>query len=997
MNLFSRRHATLILLAFLSVTAAGITQRIPVFDIGARQGTPIHPIRATGVDQRAAVRTLSPAAQAQISSVIGKDLSAYHFVAGPDGLRMTNAGRGVTADFTPGGVSFRNGADEWGMDLRAYGHGDRLRNAPRTSPGGAANRVEYRRGALTEWYVNGPKGLEQGFTLERRPTAANGKPLTLAFAMSGNLAASVDPGKRSLTLRKNKSTALRYSGLTALDANGHELPAWLEIAGKELRIRVDDAGARYPLTIDPYVQATTLTTVMPCDPSGNCDDGAWFDHFGYTVSISADASTVVVGVPYKYTNSIARGAAYVFVKPDDFAGGWNSGVRFKAKLLASDGATNGLHLAYSVDISRDGTVIVAGAPALSFSGAAPPSGAAYVFLRPASGWGTFAVQTENARLAPAPQSGVDNRGSFGTSVAISGNGGAIAAGAPDMRAGGVHYGATYVFLKPGVGWVNTSETQKIQGTAGSYHGSSVALSDDASTLVAGANGENPAGGAPDDTGAAHVFVRNNPGLAASYLAAARLTPSDGVPYDIFGWTITMNGNGTTIVVGAPGDSADTLRPHGAAYVFVRPPAGWGSPGSSLTETAKLTTSDGNGDDSLGTSVDISLDGNTIAASTFKGRTIRRLHKAAWYFFAKPAAGWSNATEDTKVMSPGAVGDWFGWSTSLSGNGAVAVVGAPGTEINASLFQGAAYVFTGAAATPRASVSPASLTFASQPIGTTSAPKTVTVTNSGSAPLHVTNVGVTGHFTTTQNCKSASPIAPGSSCSESVAFKPFSVGGLSGTLTFTDNSGGTAGAVQTVQLQGSGAVGNTTTTIVSLSPNPVFVNTSTLVAASVSAGNFSVSGPVTIQASTGETCTSGGDSNGCFLTFSTLGPRTVTATYNGNNSLNGSTSPGVLVRAIDFSISASPTSQSVSGRKATYKVTVTGQGVFAGPVAMGCVGGPPSTTCAVSPASVSLSGPTADAKATVTVPAGAAPGTYTITFSGTFGGVTRLAGAKLIVK
>ena len=231
----------------------------------------------------------------------------------------------------------------------------------------------------------------------------------------------------------------------------------------------------------------------------------------------------------------------------------------------------------------------------------------------------------------------------------------------------------------------------------------------------------------------------------------------------------------------------------------------------------------------------------------------------------------------------------------------------------------------------------------------------------------------------------------------MTFKPFSVGGVSGSLTFTDNSGGTAGAVQTVQLQGSGAVGNTTTTIVSLAPNPVFVNTSTLVAASVSAGDFSVSGPVTIQASTGETCTSGGDSNGCYLTFSTLGPRTVTATYNGNNSLNGSTSPGVLVLAIDFSISASPASQTVSGRKATYKVTVTGQGLFAGPVAMGCVGGPTGTTCAVSPASVSLSGPTADAKATVTVPAGAAPGTYTITFSGTFGGVTRLAAAKLIVK
>jgi hypothetical protein len=77
--------------------------------------------------------------------------------------------------------------------------------------------------------------------------------------------------------------------------------------------------------------------------------------------------------------------------------------------------------------------------------------------------------------------------------------------------------------------------------------------------------------------------------------------------------------------------------------------------------------------------------------------------------------------------------------------------------------------------------------------------------------------------------------------------------------------------------------------------------------------------------------------------------------------------------------------------------VTGQGGFTGPVAMSCAGGPPNSTCTASPASVTLAGPTAETKVTVTVPNGAAPGTYTITFSGTFGGVTRLAAAKLIVK
>jgi hypothetical protein len=355
-----------------------------------------------------------------------------------------------------------------------------------------------------------------------------------------------------------------------------------------------------------------------------------------------------------------------------------------------------------------------------------------------------------------------------------------------------------------------------------------------------------------------------------------------------------------------------------------------------------------------------------------------------------------------VVSPEVENDRFGFSASLSGNGAVALIGAPGTTIDANLFQGAAYIFTGTALTPGASVSPASLTFGPQPVGTTSAPQTVTLTNPGSAPLHVANVGVTGAFTTTQNCLVASPIAPGGSCSESVAFAPFSAGPLAGTLTFTDNSGGISGTLQQVPLHGDGAKANTSTTIVSAVPNPVFVGGSMIVSFAVSApGAVTPTGIVTVQASTGESCATGPHDNNfpdaCALTFSTLGSRTITATYAGNASFNPSTSSGVLVRAVDFNVSASPAAQTATGRKANYKLTVTGLGGLTGSIAMSCAGGPPNTSCAVSPSSVNLSGSTATAKATVTLPAGAAPGTYTVTFTGTYGGVTRSATASLTVK
>jgi len=51
-----------------------------------------------------------------------------------------------------------------GFHLNGYGYGKKL-NAPAAPKlAGDGTRLEYRRGDLTEWYVNGREGLEQGFT-----------------------------------------------------------------------------------------------------------------------------------------------------------------------------------------------------------------------------------------------------------------------------------------------------------------------------------------------------------------------------------------------------------------------------------------------------------------------------------------------------------------------------------------------------------------------------------------------------------------------------------------------------------------------------------------------------------------------------------------------------------------------------------------------------------------------------------------------------------------
>ncbi len=76
---------------------------------------------------------------------------------------------------------------------------------------------------------------------------------------------------------------LAYRGLTAWDASGRALPARLQVQDRELRLHVEDAGARYPLVVDPFVEQAKLIA----------SDGALADNFGSSVAISGD--TVVVG------------------------------------------------------------------------------------------------------------------------------------------------------------------------------------------------------------------------------------------------------------------------------------------------------------------------------------------------------------------------------------------------------------------------------------------------------------------------------------------------------------------------------------------------------------------------------------------------------------------------------------------------------------------------------------------------------------------------------
>src|SRR5438046_3872028 len=111
---------------------------------------------------------------------------------------------------------------------------------------------------------------------------------------------------------------------------------------------------------------------------------------------------------------------------------------------------------------------------------------------------------------------------------------------------------------------------------------------------------------------------------------------------------------------------------------------------------------------------------------------------------------------------------------------------------------------GTTGAPAVTFTPSSLTFAAQAIGTTSAPQSITITNTGNASLFINSAATRGanplDFTQMDDGCSGLTLAAGTGCSVSIAFSPTASGTRSATFILTDNA---AGSPQTVPITGTG--------------------------------------------------------------------------------------------------------------------------------------------------------------------------------------------------
>jgi hypothetical protein len=536
-----------------------------------------------------------------------------------------NPAQGLRVRFTAAGPRLSTaGAARatWGLQLVGYGRGRRQSVASGTPVAHGAT-LFYRRGDLTEWYRNEARGLEQGFTLVARPAGPASAPVTLALRMTGTLRARLGAGGTALDLKTlDGATLWRYGGLLATDATGRVLTAHLAVQGSMLRLVVDDLGARYPVRIDPYVQEAELTA----------SDGAPYAQFGWSVALSADGDTALVGANGP-TNS---GAAYVFARSGTT---WSQ----QAELTVADGVPIDW-FGVPVALAGDGGTALVGA-----FGRNSEIGAAYVFARSGATW------SQQAKLSASDGAQSDE---FGWSVALAEDGGTALVGAGNKDNG---TGAAYVFVRSGTTWTQQQELYASDATSFNHFGYSAALAGDGGTALVGAFGRN------SDTGAAYVFARSG----TTWSQQAELSANDGAQYDEFGASAALAGDAGTALVGAPGRNSET----GAAYVFARSGATW-------SQQAELV---GARLDQFGASVALAGESGTAVVGA-PGHGVFGAFTGAAYVFAGSGTNWSQQGELT--ASDGVNDDSFGASVALAGDGGTALVGANGRNINT----GAAYAF-----------------------------------------------------------------------------------------------------------------------------------------------------------------------------------------------------------------------------------------------------------------------------------------------------------------
>ena len=278
-------------------------------------------------------------------------------------------------------------------------------------------------------------------------------------------------------------------------------------------------------------------------------------------------------------------------------------------------------------------------------------------------------------------------GTLGASIAVSADGKLLVAGDPALD-------EVLVFIRPANGvWKNAHAVIALHRYPGALYpqdvealGTSVAVSADGSTIVAGAPYAStvPVDGQPQCCGAVDVYTEPAGGWQhANGLPMAEFTEKTPSAWDALGASVAIDAAGNAIVAGSPNEAIP-----GSIYLFTKPRTGWGHAPRASSPWFTAETPGGNSIDGneFGESIAMSADGDTIAVGApdqqgFEGAVyvVKRYANGGfrWHDMEDPATGSADSYFDcTGADGYGIFNPNLGTGVSISANGRTIVAGDP---------------------------------------------------------------------------------------------------------------------------------------------------------------------------------------------------------------------------------------------------------------------------------------------------------------------------------
>ncbi len=610
-----------------------------------------------------------------------------------------NRAQNLRTYFTPQGIrivprAFEGEAPpwEWGLTLTGYGMADRVQPVEAATLAADGNRIELARSALTEWYINDERGLEQGFTLHSPPAAGRREAdatLALEMALSGSLTANLTAAGDALELTTPGGVrVLRYDSLLVTDATGRELPAHFELlssAGQQpLRVVVDAGDAVYPITVDP----------LAASPSWTAEGNQINVQFGFSVGTAGDVNgdgygDVIVGA-YLYDNGQGdEGRAFVYH-------GGAAGLATTAAWTAESdqaAALFGFSVGTAGDVNGDGYAdVIVGAYA--YDNGQTDEGGAWVYHGGAAGLATTAAWT-----AESDQAGAQFGYSVGTAGDVNGDGyGDVIVGAYAYDNGQTNEGRAFVYHGGAAGLATTAAWTAESDQAGAQFGISVGTAGDVNgdgyaDVIVGSylydNGQ-------ENEGRAFVYHGGAAGLATT---AAWTAESDQAGAE-FGFSVgtagDVNGDGYgDVIVGAYFyDNGQT--DEGRAFVYHGGAAGLAT---TAAWTAESDQANAQFAFSVGTAGDVNGDGYADVIVGAPDYDAGQINEGRAFVYHGGAAGLAATAAWTAESDQfvAAFGRSVGTAGDVNGDGyADVIVGAPDYSAGQS-DEGRAWVYHGGAA------------------------------------------------------------------------------------------------------------------------------------------------------------------------------------------------------------------------------------------------------------------------------------------------------------